>query len=59
MRIPRFHRRSLVGREEGREHGVAPVDVGQIAFDDLGLVALRSAPEVAAHRIDGVVAVLA
>jgi hypothetical protein len=40
------------GSAKRGQNGVACVDVGEIAGDDCFLVALRSAPEVAAHWID-------
>jgi 7-cyano-7-deazaguanine reductase len=52
VRVPRFHRRSLVGGGERGEYGVAAANVLKIAFDDLGLVACRVPAEVAAHRVD-------
>ena len=57
--VPGLHRGSLVRRGEGGEDGVARVDVGEVAVDDLGLVPLRAAAEVAAHRVDGLPVVLA
>src|SRR5919204_1232087 len=50
--VPGFHRRPLVGRRERGEDGVARVDVPQVRLDELGLVPLRPASVVAAHRID-------
>ena len=58
VRVPRFHRRPLVGRREAGEDGVARVDLGEIALDDLRLVTLGSASKVAPHRIDGLPAQL-
>lgn len=52
MRVPRLHRGALVRRGEGREHRVAGGDLGQVALDDLRLVALGAAAEVAPHRVD-------
>ena len=52
VRVPRLHRRALVGCCERREHRVAGVDVGEVALDDLALVPLRAPAEVAAHRVD-------
>ena len=52
VRVPGLHRRALVGRGEGGEHGVAGGDLLEVALDDLGLVPLRVAAEVAAHRVD-------
>ena len=53
MRVPGLHRRPLVRRGERGEHDVARVDVGEVAFHDLRLVADRPVAEVAPHRIDG------
>ena len=50
--VPRFHRRPLVGLGERRQHSVRRVDVREVSRNDLLLVPLRSAAEVAAHRID-------
>ena len=47
-----FHRGSLVGRGEGGEHRVAGLDLGQIAFDDHGLITLRATSEVPPHRVN-------
>ena len=52
VRVPGLHRGALVGRREGGEHGVAGVDVGQVAEHDLLLVALGAPAEIAAHGID-------
>src|SRR5262249_35007221 len=53
VRVPRLHRRALVGRRERREDRVARLDVGEISLDDLCFPAFRTAAEVAPHRIDG------
>src|SRR2546429_6993983 len=52
VRVPGFHRRPLVGRREGGQDGVARVDLGEIAVDDLRFVSLRLASEISPHRID-------
>src|SRR4029453_19616284 len=49
---PGFHRGPLVGDGEVGEHGVAGVDVVEVAFHDLGLVPARAAAEVAPEGID-------
>src|SRR5205823_11600750 len=59
VRVPRLHRRALVRLAEVGENRVAGVDVGEVAADDLLLVTLRPAAEVAPHRIDGLPAQLA
>src|SRR5438128_1634768 len=51
--IPGFHRGPLIRRRERGQHDVAGRDLGEVAFDDLRLVALGSPPEVAPHRING------
>ncbi len=51
-RVPRLHRRPLVGSRERGEHRVAGGDLLEVALDDLRLVPLRPAAEVAAHRVD-------
>jgi hypothetical protein len=52
VRVPGFHRRSLIRVAEVREDGVAAVDVGEIAFDQLALAPLGAAAEVAPHRVE-------
>jgi 7-cyano-7-deazaguanine reductase len=52
VRVPGFHRRSLVGGGERGEYGVAAANVLEVAFDDLGLVADSVSAEIAAHRVD-------
>ena len=59
VRVPGLHRRALIGLAEVGEHGVAGLDVGKVALDDLGFVTLRPAAEVAAHRIHRLPAELA
>src|SRR5437868_15259018 len=59
VRVPRLHRRAFVRLAEVGEHGVAGVDVSEVAADDLLLVTLRPAAEVAPHRIDRLPAQLA
>ena len=39
VRVPGFHRGSLVGSRESGEHGITGLDLGKIAFDDLDLSA--------------------
>lgn len=53
MRVPGFHRRSVIGRRVRRKHCIAPANVFEVPFDDLSLVAGGLAAEVAAHRVDG------
>ena len=57
-RVPGFHGRSLVGMGEGCEAGIARVDVGKVALDELALAALGPAAEVAPHRVNGLPAVV-
>ena len=52
VREPGLHRCPLVRDGEVGEDGVAGANVLEVALDDLGLVALRPAAEVAAERVD-------
>jgi len=51
--MPGFYRRSLVGKRKGSKDRVAGLDLGEITFDDLRLLALRLASEIPPHWVNG------
>jgi len=51
--MPGFHRRSLVGKRKSSKHRVAGLDLGEVTLDDLRLLALRLASEIAPHWVNG------
>ena len=52
MRVPRLHRRALVGRREVGQDRITRVDIRQVTVYDLFLVAFSAGTKIAAHRVD-------
>ena len=52
MRVPRLHRRALVGCCEVGQDRITRVDVREVTVHDLFLVAFRAGAKIAAHRVD-------